>query len=63
MSWVNNFGKNKIALELGVLGPYYVVGPALGAAVRIRVVRLATQSNLELLELGDMGPYCRDALG
>ena len=27
---VNNFGKNKIALELGVLGPYYVVGPALG---------------------------------
>ena len=30
MSRVNNFGKNKITLELGVLGPYYVVGPALG---------------------------------
>ena len=25
-----DFGKNKIVLELGVLGPYYVVGPALG---------------------------------
>ena len=25
-----DFGKNKITLELGVLGPYYVVGPALG---------------------------------
>ena len=27
---MNNFGKNKIVLELGVLVPYYVVGPALG---------------------------------
>ena len=34
-----------------------------GTTERIKVVRLAMQSNLELLELGDMGPYYKDALG